>query len=89
MTRRYPQTHDGDTIEPRHSGYRMACCDCGLVHLLTFRVVKKTDIQSDGSYIPEPIDDSGLQVQLTVYRKERNTAARRRWMRLKGWTGIR
>lgn len=27
-----------DWIQPLMSGYRMACCDCGLVHTLDFRV---------------------------------------------------
>jgi hypothetical protein len=27
-------------IQPLMKGYRMACCDCGLVHELVFRVVK-------------------------------------------------
>jgi hypothetical protein len=25
-------------LRPRHSGYLLACCDCGLVHELQFRV---------------------------------------------------
>lgn len=28
-------------IAPRRSGYRLACCDCGLVHNMQFRVVDK------------------------------------------------
>lgn len=38
MGRRYP-THGDDWVRPVPRGYRMACCDCGLVHRVDFRVV--------------------------------------------------
>lgn len=33
-------TDDGFTewVQPVERGYRMSCCDCGLVHVLDFRV---------------------------------------------------
>lgn len=37
---RYKQAYDGDWIEPIKEGYKMACCDCGLVHTVNFRIVK-------------------------------------------------
>lgn len=30
-------------IQPVRKGYKMGCCDCGLVHLLDFRLVKRKD----------------------------------------------
>lgn len=30
-----------DWIQPIRKGYRMKCCDCGLIHLLDFRIVGK------------------------------------------------
>lgn len=36
---KYAQAIDGEWIEPK-DGYKMACCDCGLIHRLNFRVVK-------------------------------------------------
>ena len=27
-------------IQPRMDKYKMACCDCGLVHVLEFRIVE-------------------------------------------------
>ncbi|HYF54675.1 MAG TPA: hypothetical protein VEA41_10490 [Salinarimonas sp.] len=36
MTRVKP----GEWVQPTPRGYLMACCDCGLVHRLNFRVVK-------------------------------------------------
>ncbi len=38
---RYKQGYDGDMIRPRRRGYRMKCCDCGLVHIMNFYYEKK------------------------------------------------
>ena len=40
MSRRYPTARHNEWIRPVRNGYRMACCDCGLVHELDFRVVR-------------------------------------------------
>lgn len=42
MNRKYPQEHERDDgwtdwLHPL-PGYRMACCDCGLVHEMEFRI---------------------------------------------------
>lgn len=34
----YEQTKENEWIQPVSRGYKMACCDCGLVHDLDFRV---------------------------------------------------
>ena len=36
---KYKQAHDGEWIEPVRNGYKLACCDCGLVHRVQFRIV--------------------------------------------------
>ncbi len=41
MTRRYPKVSANEWVQPVRKGYRMACCDCGLVHEIDFRVVKR------------------------------------------------
>lgn len=43
MGKRYTKIHTGEDgwsewIQPVEHGYKMACCDCGLVHVLEFRV---------------------------------------------------
>lgn len=40
----YAQTPNGWTewVQPVKKGYRAACCDCGLVHEVEFRVYKPT-----------------------------------------------
>ena len=30
----------GEWVQPIRKGYMMACCDCGLVHRMDFRIVK-------------------------------------------------
>ena len=35
---RYPQVYDNEWVTPKMQGYRMSCCDCGLVHELDFKV---------------------------------------------------
>lgn len=34
----YTPVSDHEWVQPIKRGYRMACCDCGLVHLMDFRV---------------------------------------------------
>jgi len=36
--RKYVQVVDGDTVEVEGRVHKIACCDCGLVHLLRFRM---------------------------------------------------
>lgn len=36
---RYRRMKDGEWFAPKRNGYKMACCDCGLVHTLDFRLV--------------------------------------------------
>jgi len=37
---RYKQIYSGEWVQPKRKGYRMKCCDCGLVHILDFRLLK-------------------------------------------------
>ena len=36
----YPNVKPGEWIQPIRKGYKMKCCDCGLVHILNFRIYK-------------------------------------------------
>ena len=36
--KRYVQVYDGDVVEVVGRIHKIACCDCGLVHLLRFRL---------------------------------------------------
>ena len=35
---RYPSVQAGEWVQPVEEGYKMACCDCGLVHKMDFRI---------------------------------------------------
>ena len=37
---KYEEPVEGEWIQPIEEGYKMACCDCGKVHKIDFRVVK-------------------------------------------------
>lgn len=37
---RYAEPLAGEWIQPVRRGYKMACCDCGLVHRMDFRVYR-------------------------------------------------
>lgn len=40
MGRAYDKVTDGEWVQPVRRGYKMACCDCGLVHVINFRIRK-------------------------------------------------
>lgn len=31
---------DGEWVRPKMRGYKIACCDCGLVHKVNFKITK-------------------------------------------------
>ncbi len=35
---KYKDEEEGEWIQPIKEGYRMSCCDCGLVHTFDFRI---------------------------------------------------
>jgi hypothetical protein len=38
VSRAYPTARNGVWIQPIRRGYKMSCCDCGLVHVMDFRI---------------------------------------------------
>lgn len=60
---RYKKVQAGEWVQPIRKGYKMRCCDCGLVHRLNFRLVKH---------------GLGHKIQFNADRDERATAAIRR-----------
>jgi hypothetical protein len=37
---RFGVVQDGEWIQPVMKGFKIKCCDCGLIHKLDFRIVK-------------------------------------------------
>jgi hypothetical protein len=65
---RYDRVKDGSWVQPVDKGYKMACCDCGSVHEINFRIINiKTG---------RPV--KGFKVQFQAFRHNRATAAVRR-----------
>lgn len=60
---KYGQRYDGDWVKPVMKGYRIMCCDCKLVHVIDFKVVRS---------------GRGLAVKFKIARNNRATAAARR-----------
>ena len=64
-----------DWIWPTHTGYRLGCCDCGLVHNVDFRV--DTDLL-DGEII----------IGFRVSRNRKSTAGKRKGKRFSWLKGF-
>jgi hypothetical protein len=60
---RYPAVHDGEWVAPKKRGYKLACCDCGLVHRMNFEHVPR---------------GRGRKIIFQAFRDNRATAAKRR-----------
>ncbi len=70
-----------DWQKPAMRGYRLGCCDCGLVHDFDFRVVCVVKQHRDGSKEVEVLPSRDYQVEFRVRRNERSTGQTRRHMR--------
>lgn len=62
----YEQPKANEWVRPVRNGYRMACCDCGLVHQMDFRAIPY---------------GKGRKVIFRVRRDNRSTAMMRRHMK--------
>ena len=69
---RFERPEAGEWVQPRRRGYKLACCDCGLVHTLNFRLIRW---------------GRGHKVQFQAFRNNRSTAAMRRRDRPRPSTG--
>jgi hypothetical protein len=67
-----------DAVTPIMDGYRMSCCDCGLVHEMEFRAVRKGRNLPDGSWRYKSLNKRGYRVAFRARRDEKATAAVRR-----------
>lgn len=66
---KYDDVKPGEWIRPIRKGYKMRCCDCGLVHRLDFKVRRTPAGRS--------------VIMFRAYRDERATAAIRAHARRK------
>lgn len=78
-----PQTLPGsiwtDWINPIMTGYKLRCCDCGLVHKMEFVAMKVTQGSPyKGKYQIHKLPKKKFRVHFRVARDYRATAAIRR-----------
>jgi hypothetical protein len=48
---KYKPVTDGEWVRPVMSGYGLACCDCGLIHDVDFRVLDFAGQEMPGAYV--------------------------------------
>lgn len=53
-------------VQPIRKGYKIGCCDCGLVHVMNFRLIKNKN-------------GPGKKIQYQIERDNRSTGQVRRW----------
>ncbi|KKL19779.1 hypothetical protein LCGC14_2462020 [marine sediment metagenome] len=41
---KYDIIEENQWIKPKHKGYKLACCDCGLVHYMGITVLDNKDV---------------------------------------------
>lgn len=63
---------------PVMRGYKMACCDCGLVHEFDFHVIEVTQTLRSGAWRGRLLPMTRYRVQMRARRAERYTAWQRK-----------
>ena len=71
-------------VPPVMRGYRMACCDCGLVHDMQFKAVRVTKTRKDGSWEYRDLSTKLFRVMFRAKRNNRSTAALKRGKKSNG-----
>lgn len=61
---KYTTIQDGEWEYPRRKGFKLRCCDCGLVHQMNFAIEK---------------DKRGSVIKFQVFRDTKATASSRRY----------
>lgn len=70
-----------DWIQPVHDGkkpYKLACCDCGLVHDVEFKVMKVVKDLGNGYLEVQDANNDKLIVHFRARRNNRSTGQMRR-----------
>lgn len=73
---RYYSPKRGEWVQPIKRGYKMRCCDCGLVHTMNFRVV--VQVVRNANWFVLKSGQIRHKVQFQAARNNLATAAVRR-----------
>lgn len=74
----YDEPKSGERVTPKMRRYKMQCCDCGLVHDLSFIAVRVTRTKKDGSWCYVDLPAKKFRVVFKVWRNNRATGQVRR-----------
>lgn len=72
-----------DWVQPIMIGYRMACCNCGLVHDMQFYVLRKSKDLPGGGWQAKRLDVERYRVEFRARRNNRSTAQTRRYAKVR------
>lgn len=72
---KYEQPRAGQYVFPVLRGYKLCCCDCGLVHTVAFDAIRITSSLPDGRFKYQRLDRKRYRVLMRVWRD--NVATRR------------
>ena len=64
----YQEVKPDSWVKPKMQGYKVECCDCGLIHEVDFRVVKIMERHDNGESTFEPVEDENLEIELRARR---------------------
>lgn len=67
---------------PQMEGYKIACCDCGLVHDMEFGIVQNKKDLGNGNFEADEIEDETFRVKFRAKRNNRSTGQLRRRNRI-------
>ena len=68
--KKYHIVMDGEWVHPKRKGYKLMCCDCGLIHTINFKLVKTA---------------VGNMIYFQPIRDNRATGQARRWRSKYAW----
>lgn len=63
---------------PLMKGYRMGCCDCGLVHDMEFVIAEVSRTKKNGTFTATELPQKKYRVKFRAKRNNRSTAAMKR-----------
>lgn len=67
-------------VQPVMKGYKMGCCDCGLVHEMEFKVMKVVKLLANGYVKLESVPAGAFLVHFRARRAEAYTRRERKKM---------
>jgi hypothetical protein len=68
---RFKQVKENVPQYPIMDGYKMQCCDCGLIHEIDFQVVKVVKTHKDGTWACVDLSKKKYRIEIKARRVEK------------------